>query len=120
MDGTLGGYIIHWHSAPGTVQNDPGGSLPDGQYEFTIADDQVLGGEGAFDNDGSMPFVSRFHRFFGDHDGDGDVDATDALSFRSVLLGLIPYDSAFDYDGGGVTDALDFLQFRNRYLLGSI
>ena len=109
-------------------------SLADGRYTLTAlasqisADGQPLDGNG--DGTGGDDYVlasagapnppTGIFRFFGDLDGDGDVDAGNFLAFRDVFLGIAPYDPALDFDGSGSVDAADFLQFRNRFLLGSI
>jgi len=109
-------------------------SLQDGRYTMTVLSNQVSNSGGQLDGDGNGTggddFVfasasapnppSNIFRFFGDLDGDGDVDATNFLSFRDVFLGIAPYDPALDFDGGGSVDAADFLQFRNRFLQGTI
>jgi len=110
------------------------GSLADGRYTLTAlgsqinANGQPLDGNG--DGTGGDDYVlasapspnppTGIFRFFGDLDGDGDVDAANFLGFRSVFVGIVPYDPALDFDGSGSVDAGDFLQLRNRFLLGSI
>src|SRR5262249_31808385 len=110
------------------------GSLADGRYSLTIVaskvtvagvpldgncdgidgDDFVFAGPAAPNPPGGI------FRFFGDADGNGDVNATDFLTFSDACVGFAPYDPAIDFDNSGSVDAADFLQFRGRYLLGGI
>jgi len=110
------------------------GSLQDGRYTLTVLANLVSNANGSLDGNGDFTGGDNYvlasdaspappthiFRFFGDLDGDGDTDAANFLSFRDVLLGILPYDPALDFDNSGSVDAADFLQFRNRYLLGSI
>ena len=58
-----------------------------------------------------MPPTNIF-RLYGDADGDGDVDNTDFVAFRTAF-GNGP--SIFDADGDGDTDNADFVAFRSRF-----
>src|SRR5262249_26474787 len=109
-------------------------SLADGRYTLTAIASQISAGGQSLDGNGDgMPgddFIlasaaspnppANIFRFFGDVDGDGDVDAANFLTFRDMFLGITPYNAALDFNNSGSVDAADFLQFRNRYLLGSI
>lgn len=60
--------------------------------------------------------LTRFHRFFGDSDGDRDVDTTDRAAFQSALGQTTPVALAtFDFDADGDVDAVDQTQFDRRY-----
>ena len=72
---------------------------PDGLY-FVTSD--VLGGV-----DGEMKIWVA--PFFGDLDGDGDVDGADQSDFDARMGG--PYDAAIDYDLDGNNDAADQAAF---------
>src|SRR5262249_22053401 len=99
------------------------GSLIDGDYQLRVLASQMSGAgplDGNNDGFGGDDYTFSFHRFFGDTDGDRDVDAADFLAFRGAFLGITTYNPALDFGGNGSVDAADFLQFRNRYLLGSI
>ncbi|MBX7104565.1 MAG: hypothetical protein K1X57_10825 [Gemmataceae bacterium] len=93
------------------------GSLPDGNYTWTIVGSQIAGLSGPIDADGDgLPAGDRIvllHRLFGDVDGDRTVTNVDFLAFRLSLLSNNP---AFDADGDGQVNATDFLQFRLRFL----
>ena len=59
-----------------------------------------------------------FFCFFGDSDGDTDVDLLDLYSFRSSYMRLYPdplYNSIFDIDDDGDIDFIDSFHFRNNY-----
>jgi hypothetical protein len=102
------------------------GSLADGRYTLAVLASQVNGG--AFDGNGDgVPgdnFVlvgdpvsaPKLFRLFGDHDGDGDVDAADFGAFRQSFGGVAIL--AFDSDGDGDVDAADFSAFRLRFGAG--
>ena len=91
------------------------GSLDDGKWTFRVrharvhrADDRatIL----------SVDRVERFHRFFGDSDGNRNVDAADQTAFNSAFgqtdgLSL----ATFDYDNSGIVDAADQAQFSKRF-----
>jgi len=133
--------IVDDDSAAGTVVTlqfagaaTEGRSLADGRYTLTALAGQISGKDGALDGNsdgiGGDDFVfasattpnppTNIFRFFGDVDGDGDVDAANFLAFRDVFLGIAPNNPALDFDGSGSVDAADFLQLRNRFLLGGI
>ena len=70
--------------------NLDGTSLPDGRYSLSIAGSQILdnfGNEVDAANNGTAGSTGTisFYRFFGDSNGDGLVDATDYLAFRSAI-----------------------------------
>ena len=106
------------------------GSLKDGNYELTVhanrVRDSVTGGALDGDGDGLSggdrvfgdQAVDAFFRFFGDWDGDRDVDNGDFLKFRQSFRKTEP-DSAYvwylDFDGDGDVDNRDFLKFRSRF-----
>ncbi|MCB1100250.1 MAG: hypothetical protein KDN22_32090, partial [Verrucomicrobiae bacterium] len=60
-----------------------------------------------------------FHRYFGDSDGDRDVDFADTFAYQKTHFKIASdsgYDETFDWDLDGDIDALDLFQFRKRYL----
>ena len=106
------------------------GSLVDGNYQLTILADRVhdrlsgldLDGDGDGISGGDHLFgeeeVDAFFRFFGDFDGDRDVDNRDFLKFRNSFRTseLDPaYLWCFDFDNDGDVDNRDFLKFRSRF-----
>lgn len=99
------------HSVARLVFSGPSlqfGSLVDGLYQVTVADNYVdFAG-----NAGALATYS-FHRLFGDSDGNRIVDAVDLLALRGSFLGS---DLTFDFDGNGQVDTFDTLQFRLRFL----
>ncbi|WP_166830616.1 PKD domain-containing protein [Thalassoroseus pseudoceratinae] len=76
---------------------DHTGSLIDGRYQFLV-DGAVLGvdADGSGSNGGTL--TTRFHRLFGDADGDADVDNMDYMSYRNAIFSNTRY-SLFDFDG---------------------
>lgn len=82
-----------------------GGSLPDGNWILTLDGDSagIDGGEQ----------THEFHRFFGDQDGDRDVDATDYFQFNAARTGT--YKSWFDYNSDSTIDlTTDYPEFQKR------
>ncbi len=95
-------------------------ALVDGNYQITLAadlvtrdgvamvDDYVFGGE---ETDG-------FFSYYGDSDGDRNVNIFDLLAFRQSygsFSGGSDYDFYFDYGADGAVNVFDLLQFRIRY-----
>jgi len=90
-------------------------ALVDGDFKLTIDASKIHNAQGPLGAD-ATDYV--FHRFFGDSDGDRDVDATDLNRLRRVLLGdanFASYRHAFDFDGNDVVDGSDYTAFRARY-----
>ncbi|GIW76662.1 MAG: hypothetical protein KatS3mg104_1725 [Phycisphaerae bacterium] len=90
------------------------GSLPDGRYTLAVRSDRITDSYGQSLVSDS---VFRFHRLFGDSDGDADVDAADALRFRRTLgtrAGSVGYLDYFDFDQDGDIDGIDALRFQER------
>ncbi|MCA9129613.1 MAG: PD40 domain-containing protein, partial [Planctomycetales bacterium] len=116
---------------PGTATNQvvltfpglAGGSLTDGNYKLTIDHRLIADAAGnALDGDGDGiaggDATNEFFRFFGDVDGDRDVDILDFLAFRRAFgtnSSRSGFSAYFDVDGDGDIDGGDFLQFRRRY-----
>ena len=99
-----------------------GGSLADGTYTLTVRADRVhdrWGREMDGDGNGSAggDRADRFHRLFGDADGDVDTDQADfglfLMSFgkRRGEAGYLWY---FDSDANGDVDGRDMAQFNQR------
>jgi hypothetical protein len=90
------------------------GSLDDGLWTLIVVHSRVHRTE----DRGTILManrVERFHRFFGDIDGNRADDATDQAAFNNAFgqtdaLSL----SLFDYDNNGVVDANDQVQFSKR------
>jgi hypothetical protein len=99
-----------------------GDSLADGNYALTIRSDLIRDALGwSLDGDGNGTpggdRVDAFFRYFGDSDGDRDVDEIDQALFDSAF-GTGAGDPAFleylDYDGDGDVDEADRDQFLLR------
>ena len=106
------------------------GSLLDGNYQLTVRGDRIHDRETGADLDGDgdglvggnhefgEAAADAFFRFFGDQDGDRDVDNQDFLKFRQSFRQTEPdpaYLWYFDFDQDGDVDNLDFLKFRSRF-----
>lgn len=95
---------------PGLV----GGTLQDGNFLVTLDSTEVV------DSMGNMLNVNlsmNLHRFYGDKDGDRDVDSADLFKFRSSLFlhnQNAGYDQDFDHDSDGDVDSSDLFQFRSN------
>ena len=106
------------------------GSLVDGNYQLTIREDRVcdrlsglnLDGDEDGESGGDYLFgdeaVDNFFCFFGDTDGDRDVDGSDfgrfGLTFRK-RVGQEGYNPSLDYDCDGDVDGQDYGQFALRF-----
>ena len=93
-----------------------GGSLPDGVYNL------VVHGEYVKDKAGSTlsgDYSQRFHRLFGDADGNGTVNAADS---RQLQIARSPFGhrlrTIFDFDGNGILTSHDLNEFLQRYGTG--
>ncbi len=100
-----------------------GASLADGRYTLVIDGSKITDSNGqAVDaagngTAGSVSAPTSFFRFFGDSNGDGVVDATDYLAFRTAYLsGLVTVgNSIFDFDGDGHFLVADLTAFNARF-----
>ncbi|MFM2011641.1 MAG: Trifunctional nucleotide phosphoesterase protein YfkN precursor, partial [Planctomycetota bacterium] len=114
-NGTNVGGVIK--RAGGAAAATNGNSLGDGNYVLRIDPTKVqaegfsLVGDAVF---GDLA-TDRFFRMYGDNDGDGDVDGTDAVALRNAQLS---YNAALDWDGNGSVsagaDITNFNSNRNR------
>jgi subtilisin-like proprotein convertase family protein len=90
------------------------GSLNDGRYTLTVIANQVRDAGGTFMASNS---TTNFHRYFGDSNGDANVDIADFGLF-SLTYGLNStqpgFLSMFDYNNDGVIDIADFGQLSIR------
>ncbi len=100
-----------------------GASLADGNHTLTIVASGITtpGGLPLLDANG-QPFGSNpsfaFHRYFGDSDGDRDVDFLDTFRFQSSYLtnqAADRYDPRIDREADGDVDALDLFHFMKNH-----
>jgi len=92
-------------------------ALSDGDYRFDIDMTKIRDTEGYLPASADRA-ADDFFSFFGDSDGDRDVDATDLNRIRRVILNdpnFQGYKPVFDYDGSGTVDATDYTPFRAHY-----
>lgn len=100
-------------------------ALPDGNYRATLSAMGIYDGagrplDGDRDGVGGDEYAFEFYRFFGDADGDRDVDTLDLARQRRTRhrTAASPFfNSAFDGDGDGDVDTRDTLQFRRNLRL---
>jgi hypothetical protein len=119
----LGGTVVTLTNFTGSETQF--GSLRDGRYTLTAlasqiaADGQPLDGDADGTPGGNFVFgdAQGLYRFFGDINGDRNVDIADFGLFSSTY-GLSStqsgFISAFDFNGDGVIDIADFGQFSIR------
>jgi hypothetical protein len=96
------------------LNNTQFGSLVDGRYVLTVDSSRIR--DIALNQLTPIP-ATNFHRFFGDHNGDGNVDIADFGQFSStygLTSGESGFISEFDYNDDGVIDIADFGQFSIR------
>ena len=98
-------------------------TLIDGHYVLAIDSSliQVVGGGPALESDIEFGTddVDGFFRFFGDSDGDRDVDGQDFGRFAQTFLknlGEEGFDPFFDSDGDDDVDGQDFGRFAGNFL----
>ena len=102
---------------------DGTGSRTDGNYRLRILDTHVqdLAGnalDGDRDGAPGAAQVDEFFRFFGDSDGDRDVDGQDYGRFGLTAFkrsGDVGFNPIFDSDGDGDVDGQDYVPIRNTF-----
>ncbi|WP_167546952.1 ELWxxDGT repeat protein [Stieleria maiorica] len=113
---------------PSVVTRDQAGttgllnSLADGNYQLTVRSTAVASLQTGLNLD--VDFVhgelaaDRFFRFYGDSDGDRDVDGQDYGRFGTTFLRTSPdeYNPDLDFDGDGDVDGQDYGRFGVRFL----
>ena len=95
-----------------TFTTQPGRALPDGNYLLSILTKE--NGANPARRSESFPFYA----WFGDQDGDRDVDYLDTAVFRKTLNlanGTPGFDSRFDSDGNGSVNQADNLRLQANY-----
>ncbi len=91
-------------------------SLADGNYVLTVHASGIQNLAGNAMGDGS---VTKFHRLFGDIDGDGHITSVDLLAWRTALnqtTSSSHYVWYLDFDGINGDDRNDYNQVLARYL----
>jgi hypothetical protein len=105
-----------------SLTRNSAGSLLDGNYQLTVNAAEVTAtSSGAVMVD---DFIfgdtedESFYAFYGDSDGNRNVNVFDLLSFRQTYrasTGDSNYLAAMDYEANGIVNVFDLLQFRQRY-----
>ncbi len=92
-----------------------GGSLADGIYDLSVA------AAGVHDLAGNAlvgSFSQRFHRLYGDYDGNKTVNNADYFWFKQTFnksVGATGFLDPFDYDNNGTVNNGDYFQFKQRF-----
>lgn len=115
--------VITFATGPSVVTRSNGlHSLEDGNYELKITAGEIHsvdGGTLSSDYRFGASAADAFFRFFGDSDGDGDIDGQDFGRFGLAFLkgiGDAGFNPALDYDGDGDVDGQDYGHFGRRLL----
>ncbi len=96
------------------------GALEDGNYQLTLAghlltrDGIPMGEDYTFGDQEAHGLFT----FYGDADGDRDVDVINLLTFRRTYgsgEGDADFDWTMDHDASGFVNVIDLLQFRRNY-----
>jgi probable HAF family extracellular repeat protein len=114
--------VTLWDFTGASTQFD---SLADGRYTLTALANQISVGGVLLDGDGDgqpggnyiFGDAQGLFRFFGDTNGDRNVDIGDFGMFSSTYglsFGQAGFIGAFDFNGDGVIDIADFGQFSIR------
>jgi len=96
--------------------NLTGGSLPDGNYLLTVNEAGVTDVAG---NTLTPGLQAEFFRYFGDTDGDRDVDFLDWYRFQSTngkRAGEAGFLAALDFNGDGAVNTADLEAYRPHHL----
>ncbi|MCA9136174.1 MAG: RICIN domain-containing protein, partial [Planctomycetales bacterium] len=122
----LGGKTVSkitFNPGPSVVTRTGGlNSLADGNYQLRIVASGVTaidGGVLSSDYDFGDSQADAFFRFFGDSDGDRDVDAQDFGRFGLTFLkanGTSGFNPEFDFDGDGDVDGQDYGRLERNFL----
>ena len=92
-----------------------GGSLADGIYDLSVA---AAGVQDLAGNALSGSFSQRFHRLYGDYDGNKTVNNADYFWFKQTFnksRGETGFLDLYDYDGNGTINNGDYFQFKKRF-----
>ncbi|QEG23529.1 M4 family metallopeptidase [Mariniblastus fucicola] len=97
---------------------ETGGSLVDGNYELTVNGSLLGGSVPGSDYTFGDQESDNFYRFYGDADGNRNVNVFDLLGFRQTYQlsdGSLGFDERFDSNGDGTVNIFDLLKFRQNY-----
>lgn len=134
LDGPLGPVTLTLDSTKGTYYqtttlltfsglNVAAYGLIDGNYHITLGTTGIqnydgLGYDGNGDGSPGPNGGKDFHRYFGDYDGDRDVDVADFAGLRryfGTTIGQAEFRHYFDADADGDVDLFDFAAFRQHF-----
>ncbi len=99
----------------------PGRSLPDGNYDAFIRPADVVSASGVQlrPSDSASTWSTKFFRYFGDFDGDRDVDLLDTAKMRKTDLRPArhpDFNPAADVNGDSTINDVDLAAFQAHYL----
>ena len=128
IDNSSGQSVVTLTFSGAFVDADSG-SLADGNYQLTINGDQITTSSGNTldaDDDGTAGGSSvfgdtaadNFFRFYGDANGDRNVNVFDLLELRQTFgesIGDAAFDEQFDFNGDGTINVFDLLGFRQNF-----
>ncbi len=92
-----------------------GGSLADGIYDLSVA---AAGVQDLAGNALGGNFSQRFHRLYGDYDGNKTVNNGDYFWFKQTFgksVGTTGFLDLCDYDANGTVNNGDYFQFKKRF-----
>jgi surface-anchored protein len=121
FDAATGRYFYNF-AVSGTVGREVSGSLEDGRYEIVLNAALVTTGPGGTgqklrpDNGGGT-VSRRFHRLFGDVNGDGLITSVDQSRFDSAYgsrVGMLNYINFLDFENNRSIDGSDRTAFNRR------
>jgi len=103
-----------------SLNRNAAGVLEDGNYQLTIDSSKVFrdGRPMAIDFVYGATEEEKFFTFYGDSDGDRDIDNVDLAVFLQTyrkVVGDPGFDVNFDYDADGDVDNVDLAHYLQRY-----
>jgi hypothetical protein len=121
LNGAQFTYSAATRTGTWTFPAEFGKSLPDGNYLAFLRPADVVGPTGLqlVPNAGSTTWSTKFFRYFGDFDGDRDVDFLDTAKMRETnekKFRQRDFNPAADVNGDGKIDDTDLGAFKEHYL----
>jgi autotransporter-associated beta strand protein len=119
-DQFTGQYTVQFvfANSVGNVPIEFGGSITDGNYQLSLVSSLVdSGGPGGPDLSGGDR-IRTFHRYFGDSNGDRNVNAAELTAIQAALnarRGQVKYRACFNIDNDIDVDGTDYYHFNRRY-----
>src|SRR4051812_49222068 len=102
-------------NCPASRKSGSAGRRPETVLADKVHDSAGQNLDGNKDGTAHDDAIENLYRFFGDTDGDRDVDNSDFFYFRKAYFGQIPYVSFLDFDGDGQYTQADLHAFLARH-----